>query len=283
MKRLIKVLACTVIPLSILGGTSAASASSAPSDPADEPIPVCLSGLYFDLATETCLPGTHTLPLTYLNPQAPCTVVGDWEGQFSEFQMAPYIECFLPMMEEWIDATYSAMPHPNGYYLVPRGVETGISVTIDGKTETACPMNDLSLAYCMLDGNVYFGEAIAWTLYSQHGDGSMMVLGAHEVGHRFQHVAGFPPRIGREQIPRENQADCAAGVFMRYAANKGWMNVADDLVDLSSTLVVAASAEGPDRDHGTIDERIAAFNIGWFADNGMYACVVLATEVVVIT
>jgi hypothetical protein len=38
--------------------------------------------------------------------------------------------------------------------------------------------------------------------------------------------------------------------------------VQDDFADIGSLLVEIASIEGPDRDHGTVDERHQSFLIG---------------------
>lgn len=66
-----------------------------------------------------------------------------------------------------------------------------------------------------------------------------------------------------EQIRYENRADCGAGAFMSYARERGWMNMADDLQDLPGSLIAASESEGPDQQHGTIQERLQSFDRGY--------------------
>ncbi len=192
---------------------------------------------------------------------------GDLEGAFtSSAEMEVYLDCVIPQVAQWIDATYTDMPHPTNYYFVPAG---GGGTEGDG----GCPYDETSLQYCGTSGNIYLGEAALWEQYSVFGDAAPVVVLAHEVTHHFQNVTGVPPSTTPdEQILKENQADCGAGAFMAYAKQQGWMDVQDDIVDLAGSLVNAAESEGPDRTHGTVDERLAAFYTGYLNAEGLYAC-----------
>jgi uncharacterized protein len=204
---------------------------------------------------------------------------GDLEGAFtSSAEMAVFLDCVIPSVEQWIDATYADMTHhPANYYFVPVGVA---GTEGDGR----CPYNDNLLAYCRPSGNIYLGEAALWQQYSVFGDAAPVVIVAHEVTHHFQNVAGVPPSTTlNEEIPKENQADCGAGAFMGYAKQQGWMNVQDDIIDLANSLANAGESEGPDRTHGTIDERLAAFYVGYLSAEGLYACVDFLPETPIIT
>jgi predicted metalloprotease len=193
---------------------------------------------------------------------------GDLEGAFSSSaEMAVYLDCVLPSVAQWIDATYTNIPHPTNYYFVPVGY-----AGTDG--DGGCPYDETSLQYCPSSGNIYLGEAALWAQYSIFGDAAPVVVLAHEVTHHFQNVAGVPrSTTPNEQIAQENQADCGAGAFMAYAKQQGWMNAEDDIVDLAGSLIAAAETEGPDRTHGTIDERLAAFYVGYLSTEGVSACV----------
>jgi predicted metalloprotease len=192
---------------------------------------------------------------------------GDLEGAFtSSPEMKAYLDCVIPSVEQWIDATYADMAHPH-YYFVPVG---GAGAEGDG----GCAYDETSLQYCLSSGNIYLGEASLWQQYSVYGDAAPVVVLAHEVTHHFQEVAGVPrPTSPHEMIPQENQADCGAGAFMAYAAQQGWLNVEDDIADLANSLAAAGEKEGPDRTHGTSDERLHAFDVGYVSGDGLYACV----------
>jgi hypothetical protein len=191
---------------------------------------------------------------------------GDLEGAFtSSAEMEVYLGCITPQVAQWIDATYTDMPHPTNYYFVPAGVA-------DTDGDGGCPYDETSLQYCLPSGNIHLGEAALWEQYSVFGDAAPVVVLAHEVTHHFQNVIGVPSTTPEERILKENQADCGAGAFMAYAKQQGWMDVQDDIVDLAGSLVAAAEAEGPDRTHGTVDERLAAFYTGYLNGEGLYAC-----------
>jgi uncharacterized protein len=192
---------------------------------------------------------------------------GDLEGAFtSSAEMEVYLDCVIPSVAQWIDATYTNMTHPTNYFFVPAGAS---GTEGDG----GCAYDENSLQYCLSSGNIYLGEAALWEQYSVYGDAAPVVVLAHEVTHHFQDVTGVPPSTTPdEQIPKENQADCGAGAFMAYAKQQGWMDVQDDIVDLAGSLMAASEAEGPDRTHGTVDQRLAAFDVGYLNEAGLYAC-----------
>ena len=186
--------------------------------------------------------------------------------------MSEYLECVIPGVEQWIDDTYSSMTHPSHYYFVPRGV---------AGDPGGCRYNSRSLEYCGT-GDVYLGEDSVWEQYSIFGDAAPVVVLAHEVTHSFQHNVGMQLTTGRAEIRYENQADCGAGAFMAYAAEQGWMNVEDDIVDLAGSLDAAASAETVTRDHGTSQERLGAFDASYLSGAGMHACVPYVPEIPII-
>ena len=143
---------------------------------------------------------------------------------------------------------------------------------VDPRTrgQPGCPFDDVTMAYCPLDGNVYIGEAITWALYNgfdpstgetgEPNDSTIVFALAHEIGHRLQHVAGMPmsdPEKPSEQIAQENQADCVGGTFIDYLIRRDVMILGDYTRDLADGIISMASTEGPERDHGTIDQRMS--------------------------
>src|SRR5688500_17979166 len=100
---------------------------------------------------------------------------GDLEGAFkSSAEMAVYLDCVLPSVAQWIDATYTNIPHPTNYYFVPVGY-----AGTDG--DGGCLYDETSLQYCPSSGNIYLGEAALWAQYSIFGDAAPVVVLAHEV------------------------------------------------------------------------------------------------------
>lgn len=149
---------------------------------------------------------------------------------------------------------------------------------------------DYDLHYCVFDGNVYLGEAALWDFYTRFGDNAIGVTIAHEMGHRIQHVAGMlmpSPDAPNEAIPRENQADCFAGANAAWSSRFGMSSNADesiavdDVVDRITSLLNSGETEGAHQTHGTPDQRVRAFYIGYNSapDNGAFACDFYVTDV----
>ncbi len=181
-----------------------------------------------------------------------CKAVGELEGAFTKSsEMADYLACIVPGIEQWIDAAYPDMSSPK-YYFVPAGTKG-----IDNK----CEYDDATLAYCTTTRSVFFGEVATFGLYKRHGDAAGALVMAHEVTHHFQKVAAMPPaQVASEQIRYENQADCGAGAFISYANKQKWLNPADDIIDVAGALALAGAIPGTkNRTHGSAPERLAAF------------------------
>lgn len=210
-----------------------------------------------DSGSEPGTDGGDTSPagqLQALPTNGTCSVTGDMEGAFtSSSQMPDYLTCIIPGVEQWIDTVYAQMPHPLGYYYVPEGVNG----TID-----QCPVAPDSLEYCNTNQYVYLGQDAIWEQYSVYGDAAPVVVLAHEVTHHFQNTIGMPkPQVPNDLIKTENQADCGAGAFMAWARSQGMM-AKDDINDLAGSLQAAGESEshGERRTHGTIQERLNAFD-----------------------
>ncbi|MGE5829288.1 MAG: hypothetical protein ACM30G_13145 [Micromonosporaceae bacterium] len=61
-----------------------------------------------------------------------------------------------------------------------------------------------------------------------------------------------------------------AGAWTRFTDQQGWLEYPDDIEDIEALFPLIGSAEGPDRDHGTAEERLNSFNVGW--ERGLSSC-----------
>ena len=97
---------------------------------------------------------------------------------------------------------------------------------------------------------------------------------AHELGHHIQMLTGLAPlsivfQINQEDNApliarqRELQADCYAGLFTRYARDRGWLN-AGDLDEAREAIMRAGDHETGHFDHhGTPEQRKEWFSRGY--------------------
>ena len=210
-------------------------------------------------------------PTTSAEP-TPGPSVTSLEGQFEFETMDKYVEAVLPMIEQWMDTTWPQMPQPELVY-VPAG-ESGPEGCLDSNGEQGS-YTSRSYEYCPSDETVYVGQRTLWEFYSETGDAGPAVGLAHEFGHSIQHYLNLPePQTAAQSIRYENQADCLAGAWVKFTDEKGWLEVPDDIEDIELLFPLIGSAEGIDRDHGTTEEREAAFNDGF--TGGVTACGVQA-------
>lgn len=127
---------------------------------------------------------------------------------------------------------------------------------------------DWSLDYCPTDNTVYVGQERLWDTYRQYGPGATVSGLAHEYGHVIQSATGVPaPATADDTIRHEEQADCVSGDVIAYLQDRG---TPAELDDIQRYLTATASIEGPGRDHGTAEERIRSFTLGY--DGGLPAC-----------
>jgi len=169
----------------------------------------------------------------------------------------------IKFVAPYFEEVYENPPKPNAYRYIATG-ETADSV---------CGQNDSSvLAYCPGDSNIYIGQDSLWEIYSSStgGDAGIATVLAHEYGHHLQSSAGVPEaQTERETIPSENQADCVAGAWVAWADGKNFFATGEEN-EILGTLESAASAEGPNRDHGTAGERLEAIQLGF--EGGLGEC-----------
>ncbi len=171
----------------------------------------------------------------------------------------------VPIIEEFWHFEYqNSKPLPAGWEYVPtRTTES-----------SACGDADLaSYFYCPADQKVYIGQDRLWAFYILQGDGGALAGIAHEIGHHAQALAGVPLGVANPawSVAIEDQADCFAGSFAKWALGNDKINSTDDVDDAYRVLSEVGSSEAtPYRDHGTMVERQESFNTG--LKNGLKAC-----------
>ncbi|WP_026554817.1 KPN_02809 family neutral zinc metallopeptidase [Arthrobacter sp. 35W] len=120
-------------------------------------------------------------------------------------------------------------------YLKPYGVDYTVPTTVifSNGTNTACgpATTDVGPFYCPGDGKAYFDPAFFQELETRFGSSggplAQEYVVAHEFGHHIQDLLGT---IGRAQqdpqgaasasVRTELQADCYAGIWIRYASSQ---------------------------------------------------------------
>jgi predicted metalloprotease len=188
------------------------------------------------------------------------------EGQFDREGMNEYVDAVVPMITEYMQETWPNLPLPEVVY-VPEGY-SGREGCLDQNGNQARATSG-SYEYCPVDGAVYVGQDMLWEFYTRTGDAGPAVGLAHEFGHHIQSELGLTLE-NMSSVDIENQADCIAGAWTRFTDERGWLEREDDLQDIETLFPLIGSAEGPDRDHGTTQERAASFEAGFLG--GIEAC-----------
>jgi predicted metalloprotease len=190
------------------------------------------------------------------------------EGCFAFRQMPEFLDRVLPMVQQFFREHYPRLAVPKDVRLVLSG-ETGLSPCRDASGQRG-RYTDASFEYCGANSTIYVGQDTLWAFY-RIGDAAPVLAIAHEWAHHVQTEIGVRfPRTPAESVNFENQADCMAGAWAKYAREKGWLEYPDDVQDISSLVRAIGSREGLGRDHGTARERNAAFQSGF--DTGLTAC-----------
>lgn len=176
-------------------------------------------------------------------------------------------EVAIPAVEHFSSDIYSKMPVPKFAYIP------------DGQTGYACggQVDDMTYEYCPADDTVYIGQKMEWTFYDKFGAVAPVLVLAHEFGHHIQATVGVPePTDSAESVQHENQADCVAGAWVRWAEQKHMSEYPTDLkhIDVLMTEIVewhgGGEANGPTQTHGSASDRVNAFELG--QSSGLPAC-----------
>jgi uncharacterized protein len=135
------------------------------------------------------------------------------------------------------------------------------------------PMNNA--AYCPADHTIYFDavffvrvmKAVGQNLETD-GDMAIIFILAHEWGHAAQGITKMKFQFS---IQFEENADCTAGAFTRFASEQKWLEDGD-LEEALTVLEVFGDQlpYGASGEHGSGEERIAKFKRGM--RGGLVAC-----------
>jgi predicted metalloprotease len=129
--------------------------------------------------------------------------------------------------------------------------------------------------YCTIDYTIYFPVGFSEWLYSL-GDFAVAAAIAHEWGHSVQDLLGIFGELA--PIDTELQADCFAGAYAEYIANRSQLLLLEegDIQEGADTFFTLGDPEGTDwfdpRAHGSGYEREQAFDAG--VEGGYNACLV---------
>jgi predicted metalloprotease len=163
-------------------------------------------------------------------------------------------------------------------------VNTLISWDSDGRSEDFCDDTTEGLVnagFCELDNTIGWDRGVLLpTLRRAYGDMAITMVLAHEYGHALQKQATLNPK-GVASLVAEQQADCLAGVYMRWVAEgksprftlstgDGLNNLLAAMISFRDPLPIENDYYGSDDEHGSAFERISAFQFG-FTD-GAAAC-----------
>lgn len=132
----------------------------------------------------------------------------------------------------------------------------------------------VNAGYCVDDNTIGWdrGELLP-SLRDANGDMAVTMVLAHEYGHSVQQQA----HLVTEQTPTlvgEQQADCLAGVYMRWVAegssprftlstSDGLNNLLAAMVAFRDPLLTESDGEVGEDEHGSAFERVSAFQFGF--------------------
>ena len=189
-------------------------------------------------------------PLDLVNSGGPPASSEGTTGVREDDPEAQFVSVVLKDTEE----TWSQIFNERGATYPPP-----VLVLFTGATQSACGVGQAAMGpfYCPLDRQVYldlsFFEELA-TRFGAPGDFAAAYVVAHEVGHHVQTVTGVSEKVsaararasereGNElSVQQELQADCYAGVWGFYAAQRGLLEPGD-----AEEGLTAAAAIGDDR------------------------------------
>ncbi|MGV0634889.1 peptidase [Mycolicibacillus trivialis] len=139
--------------------------------------------------------------------------------------------------------------------------------------------------YCLLDNTVGWDRGIMMpVLRGAYGDMAITMVLAHEYGHAISRMAKLTT-LDTPVLVREQQADCLAGVYLRWVAEddspRFRLSTGNGLNDLLAVLVgirdpLLIEGDPVDDEHGSAFERISAFQFGF--TEGARSCGLIDTD-----
>ena len=197
----------------------------------------------------SALTGTNPLDLIS-SSSAPQDQTSGTTGLRDKDPQAEFISVVLADTEE----TWREVFRTGGQAYVPP-----VLVLFDGATQSACGVgrSEVGPFYCPTDRKVYLHLSFFRELdqrFGAPGDFAQAYVVAHEVGHHVQNMLGIAERVTAARsnandrqanalsVRLELQADCYAGVWGHYDAQRGLLDPGDAEEGLN-----AAAAIGDDR------------------------------------
>ncbi|MEB3023851.1 neutral zinc metallopeptidase [[Mycobacterium] crassicus] len=132
----------------------------------------------------------------------------------------------------------------------------------------------INAAYCYLDNTIGWDRRLLLpALRNAYGDMAITMVLAHEYGHAIARTAGITKRRQTPTLVAEQQADCLAGVYLRWVAHgdsprftlstgDGLNGVLAAMLALRDPLLNPGETVG-NNEHGSAFERISAFQFGF--------------------
>lgn len=145
----------------------------------------------------------------------------------------------------------------------------------------------VNAGFCERDNTIGWDRAVLMpSLRKAYGDMAITMVLAHEYGHAIQKSAGINPK-GVPTLVAEQQADCFAGVYLRWVAEgksprftlstgEGLNNVLAAMISFRDPLLTENDGYPVEDEHGSAFERISAFQFG-FTD-GTAACAAITLK-----
>ncbi|MGI9123134.1 MAG: neutral zinc metallopeptidase [Mycobacterium sp.] len=139
----------------------------------------------------------------------------------------------------------------------------------------------VNAGFCEEDNTIGWDRTVLMpSLRDAYGDMAITMVLAHEYGHAIQEQVPLNPK-GVPTLVAEQQADCLAGVYLRWVAEgksprftlstgEGLNNLLAAMISFRDPLLNKEDYYGPGDEHGSAFERISAFQFG-FSD-GAEAC-----------
>ena len=139
----------------------------------------------------------------------------------------------------------------------------------------------VNAGFCEQDDTIGWDRAVLMpSLRAANGDMAITMVLAHEYGHAIQKMATMNPR-GVPAMVAEQQADCLAGVYLRWVAEgksprftlstgEGLNNLLAAMISFRDPLLSSTDKYDTGDEHGSAFERISAFQFGF--TEGTAAC-----------
>lgn len=156
-------------------------------------------------------------------------------------------------------------------------VDELISWDADGFDGVFCDSDTYNLvnaAFCHDDNTIGWDRGVLLpSLRKANGDMAVTMVLAHEYGHAVQKQAGLAGR-STPTLVSEQQADCLAGVYLRWVAEghskrftlstgDGLNNILAAMISFRDPLLNEGDAAVGEDEHGSAFERVSAFQFGF--------------------